>query len=1514
MYNNKIPMFESLEDRVLLSASPIDDIPAVHAPAETQSSTTNEILFTGSTQAELNTALQNATEGDTLVFQSDVTITFSSEIAINKAVNLKAAEGVSVTFDGQGQTRILNYNLSKNADGSFKDLSITGNIVFENANTVETFTKVTIDPATQEVTHSGIYTRVDYDNATAEEKESFVALTTTASNAGKGGAIVVKNANLTVDGITIQNSTAFTQGGAIWHSEGSLTVCNSTLTQNYVSSPGGPGIGYSVAGAVYSYSSTQDISTPVNFVNNTITENISQASTTNFDATSHGGAVYIERLFELDQTTYSFTNNIISNNTSLANSESNRAASRGAGIYFNTRAISNAALTLDFTGNTISKNSNIVTAYDSSAEGAGIYTSLDDTSVIFFNNLIDSNSNDVTTSDSASFSISKALGAGIYTTKTDSGVTSFTSNKISNNSNTIANNDLEGGRATLQGAGVFTKDTNNSVVFSANIINNNSNAMAASQTVTQVINQGAGVVLQTQGFEFHNNTVYANSLDSGSVSTNQSAEGAGLYIYGYSGTTQAELYYNTIYANTVSANSASTSSALHTSIQGGVTAEIYGNVILGEGTSFVRGGLVLNAENNVIGTRSGNANGGDIEQNNLELSSNELTFEEVRDGNGQLLYLTPTDERLVDQGGAHDSSATAAIEYLTDKLASFATVQGDARDIGAIEAEYEAPSLIVLTTDSYADLVEALETVADGGTIQYNSASDLTVPFKSTLHLNQNVTIENVGTGKVTFDGLNTHRILNILGGSVNIDSITFSNGNSWYGSAIEVTAHANLTVENSTFSANYSSNGGVIHLYADHGNVTVNNSTFANNTGGGSLNNEGITSNGQSTATITITNTTIVASEGKTALNFQHHDTGSFTLTNNILLGGIYYGGGAYSDHLDITNNIMMDFVFAGDEEAGLAPWVNLVPVFNDIVNNNVTNLSSVAWNGSDFIYTTNGQSNSDFRASVELQGLADNGGNTETVALGLGSIAINAGVGSGADQRGESTLDQKDIGAFESQVQAPSHDLSTNLDVYINKYSYPDGVVTGYLDTFVYYPDTQTTDFIPLAAQSAYGQFGQISLDGNGVFIYTIYNLDSLAGQSVSDTFVFTEQGGSRTVEFTLDITVANTAPVIGDTGLSAVVTEDSVLTVSDTLTGTDTLPNEVLTWSGNRTGQFGDFVIDSTTGTWTYTLNNSAVQNLSVFEKEVEYFSVTLTDSQGATSSKTVQITVTGTNDTPSVSHTSNKFGVVTEDSVLVATGSIVANDVDNNSTIIFSGNASGQYGTFTIDPATGTWTYSLDNTAAQSLDEGEFTVERFYVAATDETGAATYDIVEVLVQGAYDSTGQHDATVQLSVNESLSFPGGTVTVNGYLDPLTDDFQYIQLAAQTVGGNYGSITLDGNGGFTYTSYDLSGMSGQTITEAFIFTEQGGSRTVEFILNITIAAVEPVQTIQSADAIEEVLEKDLEIEFDISTGTNFELVAELQVEETPVKETIERMTMSEMDEHRSFTESLNEDFSVIS
>ena len=80
----------------------------------------------------------------------------------------------------------------------------------------------------------------------------------------------------------------------------------------------------------------------------------------------------------------------------------------------------------------------------------------------------------------------------------------------------------------------------------------------------------------------------------------------------------------------------------------------------------------------------------------------------------------------------------------------------------------------------------------------------------------------------------------------------------------------------------------------------------------------------------------------------------------------------------------------------------------------------------------------------------------------------------------------------------------------------------------------------------------------------------------------------------------------------------------------------------------------------------------------------------------------------------------------------------------------------YGTLTLDPATGQWTYALNNASdkVQQLNAGETKVETFEVTVTDEHGATSTKEITVTLHGTNDVPWLGQTSIDLKEEASSS----------------------------------------------------------------------------------------------------------------------------------------------------------------
>ncbi|MCJ8302368.1 retention module-containing protein, partial [Shewanella sp.] len=450
--------------------------------------------------------------------------------------------------------------------------------------------------------------------------------------------------------------------------------------------------------------------------------------------------------------------------------------------------------------------------------------------------------------------------------------------------------------------------------------------------------------------------------------------------------------------------------------------------------------------------------------------------------------------------------------------------------------------------------------------------------------------------------------------------------------------------------------------------------------------------------------------------------------------------------------------------------------------------------------------------------------------------------------------------------------------------------------------------------------GSFGLLQISADGSYTYQLDNsldhVQALAeGEQVTEIFTYQltdADGDSVLVTLSITITGTNDNPVIviidpdgpdgpilpGDQGLviEAGNEDDGTLVpgiviATGSLAATDVDNGSVLIWSGDANGVYGSLVIDPITGEWTYTLDNVLADSLSEGEVVTDLFTVTVTDEFGATQTQIITITVNGTNDAPTItSAIENATGSVTEvddPQTSIATGTLTATDVDNGAVLSWSGNDTSSYGSFVIDPNTGEWTYTLENSAADSLAEGEQVIESFLVTVTDEFGATDTQLVTITITGTNDNPiisppeeqegGGYDTG---TVIEAGNLDDGTVvlgspTATGMLEATDVDNGAILTWSGDATGSLGSFSIDPDTGAWVYNLDNDAADslaeGQSIQEQFLVTvtdEFGGTDTQLVTITIFGTNDSPVITSSLGDASGAVAEVN-DPQTSIATGT---------------------------------------------
>ncbi|MGE0117554.1 MAG: tandem-95 repeat protein, partial [Dongiaceae bacterium] len=290
-----------------------------------------------------------------------------------------------------------------------------------------------------------------------------------------------------------------------------------------------------------------------------------------------------------------------------------------------------------------------------------------------------------------------------------------------------------------------------------------------------------------------------------------------------------------------------------------------------------------------------------------------------------------------------------------------------------------------------------------------------------------------------------------------------------------------------------------------------------------------------------------------------------------------------------------------------------------------------------------------------------------------------------------------------------------------------------------------------------------GALLLNADGSFTYTpdpdFSGKDSFTYQ-VSDG-----RGGLDKATVTITVVNENDAPVITSGVQAGSATEiadkapgenSTIHEAKGTITFTDVDPADVHTATAAPL-TLGTLIlaVDQAANSvdWTFRVNDSQLDFLAAGETATQVYTVTVSDGKGGTDTQDITITLTGENDAPTISAGSTKAGSVTEradgapDENTVThtkTGTIAFADVDliDTHTATATELGTGYLGNLVlgaVDQAANTvgWTFTVDDSALESLAAGQVLTQTYSVEIDDGNGGVATEVVTITITGANDA---------------------------------------------------------------------------------------------------------------------------------------------------------------------------------
>ncbi|MGL1040860.1 VCBS domain-containing protein, partial [Vibrio vulnificus] len=289
---------------------------------------------------------------------------------------------------------------------------------------------------------------------------------------------------------------------------------------------------------------------------------------------------------------------------------------------------------------------------------------------------------------------------------------------------------------------------------------------------------------------------------------------------------------------------------------------------------------------------------------------------------------------------------------------------------------------------------------------------------------------------------------------------------------------------------------------------------------------------------------------------------------------------------------------------------------------------------------------------------------------------------------------------------------------------------------------------------------------------------------GSTATDTITVHSADGTPH-QVTITVNGTNDKAVIAGTD-SGVVTEESQLTTSGTLTVTDIDTGEAHFSNTDVVGTLGTLHLKDN-GTWTYDLDNTNPKVQALGHGSNATDTITVQSADGTTHQ--VSITVNGTNDKAVIAGTDS--GAVTEESQLQTSGTLTVTDVDTGEAHFSNTDVVGTLGTLHLKD-NGAWTYDLDNTnpTVQALGQGKNATDTITVQSADGT---THQ-VSITVNGTNDKAVIAGTDSGAVTEESQLQTSGTLT-------LTDvDTGEAHFSNTDIKGSLGTLHLTDSGAWTY------------------------------------------------------------------------------------------------------------------
>ncbi|HSG62688.1 MAG TPA: VCBS domain-containing protein, partial [Pseudomonadales bacterium] len=333
--------------------------------------------------------------------------------------------------------------------------------------------------------------------------------------------------------------------------------------------------------------------------------------------------------------------------------------------------------------------------------------------------------------------------------------------------------------------------------------------------------------------------------------------------------------------------------------------------------------------------------------------------------------------------------------------------------------------------------------------------------------------------------------------------------------------------------------------------------------------------------------------------------------------------------------------------------------------------------------------------------------------------------------------------------------------------------------------------------------------SSTGNYTFVANQQAVNALTNDaSIVFTMLGSDGDASANQTLTINVTAANDTPqleAIDAIALTDTAGNDAFSGVAGSLISADRDAQDTATYSVasqvtntsrsgfdvSTTGTYGTLFLNTETGAWFFSPNDTAINSLTSDGSEA--FEFTVTDAQGATAMQSLTVNLVAANDTPVVTASlieTTYIETSTTDTFAAVTGQLTGTDRDSGDTVAFnvtSGVAeantvasvdydtvlAGDYGTLYLASVSGAYTYVPDNDAINGLNAGETKFDSFNLLGTDGTDSSNTIFLVTLV-GATDAPAIAEGGDIVDVSETnavLSLSGQMIVIDDDLNDSVD-----------------------------------------------------------------------------------------------------------------------------------------------